>query len=204
MSRPQRDGPSRPALKALLAFLGENADAAADAYLRLRQRLVKVLEIRSAAYRLRAAPEDLADETIERVARQLEEGLEIRSQDPLSYFCGVARYVVQETARAEQRAGTSLEENRDWPQAPDPEPPDPTGERLRSLEACLDELVRKDRDLILGFYGGDRGSSRIRHRKRLARTLGMSPNALRIRAFRLRRLLEPCIDRRLRESQGGP
>ena len=181
-----------------MGFLGSDEDVATGEYLRLRQRLIKILEIRCAAYRLRAPPEDLADETIDRVARQLAEGLKINAEDPFSYFAGVVRYVVQETARAEQKTGFSLEENRISERGPEPEPGEVT-DRLHCLDVCLADLPRRDRDLILKFYGADRGRRRIAHRKRLAKKLGLSPNALRIQAFRLRRQsLEPCIKRCLR------
>lgn len=202
MTRLGRDGLSREALEALMAFLGKEPDVAASEYLRLRQRLIKILEIRGARHKLRATPEDLADETIERVARQLEQGLAIQAEDPFRYFLGVARYVVRETSRAEVQAGESLEDHGVSLPAPDTEP-SAVADRERCLALCLSELSPKDRELILQFYSADRGRSRIAHRKRLAKKLGLSPNALRIRAFRLRRqFLEPCINRCLETASG--
>ncbi len=45
-------------------------------------------------------PEDLADETINRVARRLAEGIELRSNDPYGYFCGVATWSTRKSCAA--------------------------------------------------------------------------------------------------------
>lgn len=203
MSKQSGDGPTREAFEALMTFLGTGGDPAAE-YFALRQRLVKVLEIRAARYHLRAAPEDLADEAIERVATQLLQGLEIQASDPFRYFRGVAGHVVQEAQRAEAKAGKRLDDN--LTEAPVDDPSVARQERrLRCLDACLAELPRRDRQLILRFYRVGRGTKRIAVRKRLAKSLGLTPNALRIKAFRLRRQrIEPCLDRCLERAEDEP
>ncbi len=190
-------GPSdltREALERLMELLAKGTEDPAASYLRLRQRLIKVVEIRARESRLRSAPDDLADEAIVRVAGQLERGLEIRAQDPFKYFYGVARRVVQEAVRQELKNGVSLENEEVVASLPGGEDDDKE-ERHRCLDECLGLLPGADRDLILDFYRGDRGQRRIIHRKRLARRLGMTLNALRIKAHRLRhKKLAPCID----------
>lgn len=189
---------TRQALEALVAFLGLDGAAA---YERLRTRLIKVLEIRVLEYRLRAAPEDLADQAIYRVARQLDEGLVIRSSDPIRYFHGVARLVLMEAARAERNDSPLPDDGVLQVAVSEPEPVE-VETRSRCLDDCLEGFSTADRELILAFYGVDKGRARIEHRKRLAASLGMTPNALRVKAHRLRRhRLEPCIVECLRSER---
>ncbi len=189
-------------LEVLLDFLGSSSGDSAESYLRLRSRLVKVLEIRVIEYRLRAAPEDLADEAIYRVAGKLEQGLEIRASDPFTYFYGVARRVLQEAARKERKDGISLEESAYEVPAPPPEPSD--DKRFGCLDECLGQLAGSERELILQFYQADRGKKRILHRRQLAARLDLTVNALRIRAHRLRhKRLGPCVEECLGVGGGG-
>jgi hypothetical protein len=72
-----------------------------------------------------------------------------------------------------------------------------------ALEACLDTLAKADAALILDYYGAD-GSARIRLRQQLADSLGLSLNALRNRALRLRGKLEECALSRLAVMKRPP
>lgn len=172
------------ALESLLTLLDDDREQAAHKYEQIRRRLVQLF-----LWRGSRVPEELADETINRVARKLGEGLEIQSEDPYRYFCGVAHLVFKELLRRDQRQRRSLQEIRHHPM-PEPATPD-TEERLVCLERCLAKLERGDRELILQFYRGEK-SRRISRRKDLAARLGISVNALRVRAHRLRAKLETC------------
>ena len=65
-------------------------------------------------------------------------------------------------------------------------------QHLSCLDRCLDALSGNDRELILEYYGG--GTERnAERRRRLAAGLGLTPNALMIRACRIRDRLEACV-----------
>ena len=64
---------------------------------------------------------------------------------------------------------------------------------LERLERCLRQLTADDRALILEYYRGDR-RIKIERRRELAARLGMTANALSIRACRIRNKLEACIN----------
>ena len=82
----------------LLQYLDADPDQAGRKYERIRHRLIKFFEWRNFH-----SPEDLADETINRVARRIEEGVEIRAPDPLAYFHRVADLVAKEEFRGQKR-----------------------------------------------------------------------------------------------------
>ncbi|HEY4590573.1 MAG TPA: hypothetical protein VII86_15210, partial [Thermoanaerobaculia bacterium] len=153
----------------------------------IRRKLVRLFEWRGCG-----SPEDLTDETINRVARRLAEGVELRSSDPYGYFCGVAHLVYKEVLRKVAREHRALTSG-DWP--PCAEEEEPSDHRLDCLRRCLAQLPPDQRDLVLRYYQGknDPGESNIRNRQQLAREAGVQLNALRIRVHRVRRRLESCV-----------
>jgi DNA-directed RNA polymerase specialized sigma24 family protein len=76
-------------------------------------------------------------------------------------------------------------------------PPEEDDERaseqmLGWLDRCLGALSPGDRSLILGYYGAEPGG-RAARRRALAVELRLTPNALSIRACRIRNRLEDCV-----------
>ncbi len=172
-------------LDGLLRFLDPDRDQAARGYERLRDKLIRLFDWRGCAF-----PEDLADETINRVARKLEEGTEIRSPDPYRYFAGVAHRVFCEVLRRRKKKHAALAEIRQVDREPLPAAEEE--HRLSALDHCLVNLSPGERKLIMSFYQGEK-QARIARRKQLASALDISINALRIRAHRLRLRLESCV-----------
>ncbi|HSU82835.1 MAG TPA: RNA polymerase sigma factor [Thermoanaerobaculia bacterium] len=198
----QREGASRmerlqgltpEAFDALLGQLDPDCERAGVLYETIRRKLVRLFEWRGCA-----SPEDLADETINRVARRLAEGVELRSNDPYGYFCGVAHLVYKEVLRRASREQRALA-GGDWPPTT-LEEEEPSDHRLECLRRCLAELPPDQRDLVLRYYQGAHyrgksgpGENNIRNRQELARQAGIPMNALRIRVHRVRRKLESCV-----------
>jgi DNA-directed RNA polymerase specialized sigma24 family protein len=193
MSR-REDGLTAEGFAALLVQLDPAPELAAEKYETIRRKLIRLFEWRGCI-----APEDLADETINRVARRLAEGIELRSNDPYGYFCGVAHLVYKEVLRRAAREHRAIE-GQGWQAASVAAEDEPADARLESLRRCLDGLPPDQRDLILRYYRGeDRpGESNIRNRQSLARDLELPMNALRIRVHRVRRKLESCVHASLR------
>lgn len=183
---------TRESLESLLALLDPDPARAARRYQQLRKRLTRLFEWRGARF-----PEDLADETITRVARKLEEGVEIRSDDPFRYFCGVAHLVFKEVLRERKRERQILGPGS-WTPFPPPED-EPDDERMAILQQCLDRLPEDSRSLILEYHEGER-RERIENRRILAEQLDIPLNALRIRVHRIRAKLERCVKKRLPTS----
>lgn len=188
-------GLTREGFDALLAHLGADREVAARRYEEIRRRLVRLFEWRGCE-----AADDLADETIDRVARRLAGGLVVQSGDPYRYFCGVAHRIHLEVLRERRRERRALE-RESW--TPPPAPDDDADERLACLHRCLGGLAPPQRTLILDYHRVERGAGKIDERRRLAERLGLPLNALRIRAHRIRRGLEECIDQCLAAGRRG-
>ena len=181
--------PSQAAFERLLHWLDEGRDSEGERYLDIRDRLVGYF-----ARRQCPAPDDLADETLNRVARRLEENGSIESDTPARYCYIVAKFVLLESLRQRARQPVLAE-----PGAAEafgsPRPDDSAEERERTfacLESCLEKCSGFERELILDYYRSTSDSTPAQ-RKRLAERLGLTANSLTIRACRIRSRLEGCV-----------
>jgi DNA-directed RNA polymerase specialized sigma24 family protein len=167
------------AFDGLLAALDPDRERAAAAYERLRERLIGLLRWWGGSQ-----PEELADETLDRVARKLEAGAEVPGESLGAYVRGVGRMVFHEWTRRPRPEHAAIEVaamvGGDDHQA------------LTDLDGCLAALAPDDRRLLLRYYGEGRAAD---VRRRLADEMGLSPTALRIRAHRLRVRIETALKR---------
>jgi DNA-directed RNA polymerase specialized sigma24 family protein len=174
---------TKEAFDGLLAMLDKNRDRAGQKYEAVRLRLVKFFQWSGAI-----EPDVLADETLNRVARKIEEGANIYNLN--AFIQGVAKLVKAESLRNPIRKHLDIEEAYDLA-APIDEDPEKT-ERRVCLDRCLGNLPEENREVIIIYYENEKGI-RIECRKRLAARLGMTANALRINAHRIRMSLETCV-----------
>jgi DNA-directed RNA polymerase specialized sigma24 family protein len=184
---------TQQAFDAFLAALGPDRDVAADRYLEIRRHLVRLFEWRGCS-----RPDDYADETINRCARKIDEGEEIR--DLGSYSIGVARMLLREMSRERTREALPLDRAPEPHAAPSVPEEDPEA-RVACLRRCLSKLSSENRDLILRYYQGDK-REKIRNRKGLALLFGIAATTLRMRALRVRETLQLCAEDCLRGQRG--
>jgi RNA polymerase sigma factor (sigma-70 family) len=179
---------TQEAFDKLLDWLDPDRDVAGRKYEAIRLRLIKIFTCRGCS-----EAEDLADETINRVAARVSEIASSYQGEPAAYFYGVAQKVYLEyirrckTRQAEVPADspiinitTSSEGIEDIEL------------EYECLEDCLEHLPTSNRKLVLEYYQQER-KAKIDHRKLLAEEMGIALNALRIRAHRIRRALEECV-----------
>lgn len=184
--KPALDDFNQEHFNQLLDWLDADREKAGYKYESIRKRLIKIFVCRGSHI-----PEELADNTINRVARKLPE---IRSGyvgDPACYFSGVASNIFRESLRKGK-----------FPviEPPRPAPPDEETEKdYVLLETCMEKLSGFDRDLVVAYYQQDK-HEKIDNRKKMAERLGMNMNALRIRACRIRAALQECVEQ-CRSSQ---
>ncbi len=181
---------SQAAFDRFLSSLDPDRELAGERYEALRRNLIHLFIWRGCG-----EPEDHADETINRLIRKIDEGEEIR--DLISYAHGVARHVLLEIFKSQQKEQTVME------QLPAPVTPaevsDGAEDGVNCLRRCLNRLPRESRQVIIQYYRGD-NRAKIDQRKQLAAALNITLNALRYRAFDLRRKLEGCITRCMEQT----
>lgn len=177
-------------LDGLLALFDAERERAGEQYEALRAKLMRLFEWRGSA-----APDEHADETLNRVARKVEAGEAVR--DVHAFAGGVARLVWLEAIKRERRARTALE------QAPQREEvnvePDA---RLECFQSCLGKLPDEPRALVVEYYREEKGA-KIEARKKLAASLGIHHGALRLRIHRLGAQLEKCVGDCLKKFAAG-
>jgi len=173
--------PTPEAFRQLLVWLDGGIESNGERYLEIRRRLVGYFRRKDSL-----SPDDLADEVLNRVARRLEEEGAISEGPPERYCYIVAKFVFLESLRNPDRLRTNqVPETLAAPLSAD-------DDRLERLDRCLEQLTAADRRLILDYYRGDQ-RERIEQRRELAAQLTMTPNALALRASRLRARLEQCV-----------
>lgn len=170
---------SQKAFDDLLDWLAPNREQAGHKYEAIRRRLITIFTGRGCC-----DAEDLADETMNRVANKLPEIRDKYSGDSALFFYAVANNVYRE----------SLKPNLRPPPAPNLSEPDDLEEIFLCLEKCLDSLTPENRELVIEYYQEDK-SAKISRRKHLATRLQIGPNALRIRACRIRASLQKCLEK---------
>jgi DNA-directed RNA polymerase specialized sigma24 family protein len=173
----------------LLAWLDAGTDSDGRAYLEIRRRLVSYFERRD-----RSFPDDLADETLSRVARTLATSGTIAVTPPARYCYVVARFVLLEDLRRERRHIPVTEARivRTERTVVDSDAEAKQERRLQCLDRCLLALKPEQRNLVVEYYR-DANRQRIERRRALASRLGITMNALGIRACRIRGRLEACV-----------
>jgi hypothetical protein len=183
-----------------LYWLEPNRETSAQKYQEIHQKLTRYFYFKGCK-----CPEDLTDETVDRVAiRVLRESLPAFSNGHLKLFYGFAKNVYLEylkyVGRFESFEPGSVEapggtEGAGWLLAilEDTNSGDASAEQQhRCLDRCLKRIAAADRELLLHYYNYARGEKAL-HRKAIAREWHITLNALRIRICRLQSKVGYCV-----------
>ena len=179
----------------LLSWLNEGEHSADTKYLEMHRRLIAYFDRKNCL-----APDELADETLNRVARRLDEEGNIESETSAKYCYIVARFVFMEYLRARQKENSSQLEITSQSVSEMSSPYKANDEKevkerlLRCLDRCTQKLASPNRELILRYYVG-KERVKIENRRAQAAELGVTLNALAVRACRIRDKLETCVSR---------
>lgn len=183
---------TQAAFNILLARLHPDRQQAAEAYEMIRKRLIKFFEWQGCT-----SAEVRADETIDRVAKKIDQGEQIH--DLMKYFYGVARLIVFEGIKDRERQANLIRQLSlipKWDAAAETEEGQP---KRHCMETCLRDLSRENLELITRYCQLE---NKTENKKRLAQEMGIQLNGLRIRAHRIRAGLKKCYAACLRREQG--
>ena len=140
--------------------------------------------------------EDLADETINRLARKLAEGEDVH--DIMRYSHGLARLIWLEYLRKPDTNHVPLDERPVSSVSPTDQLQ--KQQENRFFLYCLGQLPEEERTLIIAYWDNE-GQVLHEVREKLAKSLGISLVALRIRVTRIKKKLEICLEKC--QGQGG-
>jgi DNA-directed RNA polymerase specialized sigma24 family protein len=176
----------------LLEWLDDGADSHGETYLEMRRRLVSYFDRRN-----RPFADELADTTLNRIGKTLEKSGSIAVTPPARYCYVVARFVLLEDIRRERRH-IQVDEGRTADSfahgfTRGGDDVSLREQRLACLERCLQTLTPEQRELAVEYYR-DTKREKIERRREMAKRLGITMNALGIRAWRIRSALETCVN----------
>ena len=184
------------AFSRLLEWLDDGVGSEGERYLEMRRRLVSYFDRRN-----RPSADDLASETLSRIGRTLEKDGAIPITPPARYCYLVAKCVLLENVRCESLQVAFGELRIAVANAGDGVAPHELGEgltiegqRLERIGRCLQELKPEQRQFVVDYYRGS-GRQTIERRRDMATGLGLTLDALGIRASCIRRSLEACAAR---------
>ncbi len=180
---------TQEAFDKLLDWLNPDREEAGKEYEKIHSKLIKGFKDHNCT---QSVAENLADETINRVAKKLPEIEAIYIGVPSRYFFGVAHKVHLEHLRREPR---TVELQPDVFPHTDLSPEklmDDKEPEYMCLEQCIQRLTHRNRELILQYYQGEK-HIKIELRKALAQRFGIELPILRLQAQRIRTNLKKCI-----------
>lgn len=160
-----------------LAWLNPSEDAAGEEYERLRFRLITFFASRNCRF-----PEELADETLNRVTLKIGEEI---IEKKMAFCYGVAKNVFLESLRKEKEFL-----NIDDVQVAVKEKEEDFSNQC--LDKCLQELTAENRTLILEYFSENK-SAKISLREKISETLELSKTALRMKIVRIKQKLKSCL-----------
>ena len=173
-------------LNEILSWLNSDQEVAAAMYVQLRHDLERIF-----LWRQCSDPEGMTDEVFDRVAKKISTVKPAYEGDPRLYFRGVANNLIKENLKTVKTHVALEDVDLAQPQTADSE--EQILKMDQCLQLCLQELSTKNRELVLAYYSRQK-QAKIDCRNELAQLLGISVETLRVRVFRIRVMLEKCIE----------
>lgn len=168
----------------LFQLLEPSAQSVEAGFRQCRLKLIKFF-----AWRHCEDPDNLADETISRLLRNVQSGQEILADNPYSYVYAIASNIFKEYLRA-KRKGAALVNIDEVREVAAPA----TEDDCKKL--CLEQLPPEKRELLAYYYLG------YEERDDIAAALGLTLNALRLQVHRIKHGLKRCTEE-CRKHSGG-
>jgi len=183
------DGLNQNGFDTLLALFDADREQAGLKYENLRLRLIKYFDWRDCV-----SSEELADEVFDRVIKKLNEGEIVQNIN--AYAATVAQFVFKEYCRRKERKHQSIEDNPNIEQL---ESNGNFAEKLEEIEDirqtcfvnCLQKMDSETRKLLVAYHDTDEATM-ISARKKLAESMNLNLNTLRIKICRYKSKLEDC------------
>ncbi len=164
----------------LLLWFHADRNTAGENLIKIQTRLIQIFTARHCT-----DADELSYEVINRVAVRVDS---VRDKYPSAAHCCLA--FVENVHREWLRDQQAINKAREPPK---PRPPDELEREDRCLTKCLALLEESERSVFERYFEGE-GRARIEAREKLVEEMGSTPNALRIKAHRLRKRMRLCIE----------
>src|SRR2546425_4025427 len=166
------------AFYALLLRLDSDREHAGKKYEDLRRDLIMFFRRHGCV-----TPEELTDETLDRAARRISEGVKV-DVEPAKYFKGIAWKILQEYFRKSRLVFDP----------PPPREPNEIAVEAECMRKCL-KLHPESRELLTEYLPAD-----YQARLKIAKLMGLSIDGLRSKVHRMREELRKCLRKCIERS----
>lgn len=167
----------------LLNWFSADREIAGEKYEEIRNGLIRFFYFKGCA-----EAEELADETINRVAKKLQVLDLSNNVKPINLFYGFASKIYLEYFNRIKKS--EIEFNPDLHSLP----PSSENTRQKCLEHCLTKLPDNGGDLIVEYFTFEK-AKKTEHRRQLAEKLQMEMGAFHTKIHRLKTILRQCIEK---------
>jgi len=178
----------------LLTWLSSDAHEVGKKYEQIRTGLINFFH-----YRGCLDSENLADETINRVAARLPTVEVDQKFKVANYFYSFASKIYLEDFKKRKRLVSGYDDLEFLPadgQAPDKE----SNPRIVCMESCLEKHPPPEKMLLLKYYGYDK-TDRAEDRRKLADEEKITIHLLQTKVSRLKKILRACLKECLNEKK---
>ena len=167
----------------LLKAISSDKLEAGVAYTKLRDSLVRFFQLKGDF-----APDEAADETLDRVAIKFSQNTEI--DDLTKYSFGVARFIFLERLKLANKEKIAAEGfYKDKISLKTEEESD----GFSPLRECFERLDNEEKNILQTYFADIPHSKLIEQREQFSVKNDISVNNLRLKIFRLRQRLENCV-----------
>lgn len=178
----------------LLRWFSPDRELAGAKYEEIRAGLIRFFN-----YKGCSEAENLADETINRVARKYTTLDTSNNHKYLTYFYGFATKIHLEYLNRRKKKQVEFEQNIHFKEESTEGTNSFVEDQHKCLETCLAKLSSEDRYLIIKYFAKDK-SEKFEHRRNLAKEINLTMGALHVRVFRIKGTLKNCIEKCLKNN----
>ncbi|MBX7169405.1 MAG: hypothetical protein K1X72_00520 [Pyrinomonadaceae bacterium] len=178
--------------EALLLWFSPDREEAGAKYEEIRNGLIRYFNFKGCS-----EPENLADETINRVAKKFSTLDTNNSNKHITFFYGFASNIYKEFRKKIEQKTVEIDPNlRD---KNDEDEYKQKENKYHCLDKCLGKLSEMDRHLAIQYFCKEK-SAKFEHRRQLAEQLELKMGTLHVKVHRLKSVLRNCLENCLKEK----
>lgn len=178
--------------KELLNWFSPDEKIAGEEYEKIRTGLERYFR-----YRGCSDPDNLADTTINRVSSRLSTLDLSNDTTKISIFYGFAKNIYREYLTKVSKL--DFHKNPDFDYYKEFSFGDEENNVFECLDKCLSTITDDEKQLIISYYSKDKGD-KINLRKKMAKQMEITLNALHVRVYRIKNVLKTCIENCLKKK----
>lgn len=188
---PKDSGLTKEDFDALLNWFSPNRDEAGAKYEEIRNGLIRYFNFKGCT-----EAENLADETINRVARKFSTFNLENDHKHITYFYGFAANIYKESRKKIEQ----VELDPNLRAEPDDIQEINSKEITHQcLDGCLGKLSSEDSRLAVQYFCKEK-SAKFEHRRNLAEDFKLKMGALHVKVHRLKATLRHCVENCMKEK----